>query len=973
VISFSAFALAPVFTSAVDNATTIKGGATVTITTVSADADTPADTPLKLYVCKAADATSAGCGAGGTYCSDVASLTNSTCNFTSESDSAAHTWHAYLFDSNSAAVEAASNNPLSDSYTTDSTGPTMTPSSPGNSTYTNDNTPALAGTSNETIASCAVQIATDSGFASIVPGYDGASGTASTTSCTYTTPATLADGTYYWRMKGTDSLTNAGSYGSAYTLTIDTSACAAVTNLDAATGTSSGQINLSWGAASCTGAAVSKYRVYRQAVSFDNAGKGTAIYDNITGLSQIDTPTPVQTYYYAVLSVDSAGNESTISNIDSADPAASGSSLNITINSPSHPNESAWYGDNSADFNWGAATGATFYYKFNSTSDSTVTTSDKDDQTTSTTVNGLSKTDGIWYFHIVACTSNTNCGAIDHYTVRIDTAPPEKVTNATASSTNNGVVTIRWTGSADRPLTGNNSGIDHYDIYRSRESGFQLSTNKRIGNSDTTSFTDDDSALVDNTTYFYKIAPVDAAGNTGEAVQTQVTVKKSGTTSTNCNVETEFSHKDFVPAEKFDLIITSDGDMVGPTLMIRLPVAGKVTPIDQKIEDRKITTTIELGEKNKAEKPEINLTFKDSSGKSCTAGIIPSIDSIKPVIEWVEPQDNDEIEISTAKLTVSATDDKNTVKSVKFYYKTGSTYTELQGTETSEGNETTLEGIEISNPSSELELKAVATDVAGNSSEATLTLKVKGGETLYKKATYTVSTLKVSGMLEKAGLDKSLIDEARKNISAGSVKRELQITETDGSFNAFINISITNSTDEDKEYKVIEFIPKSFAKNASQVESDSKFTVVQADPVIEFESVVVEAGKTISLIYYLKDSLTQEQADSFISNKVIQDFAAPPALLNPDSEVKVTGGGAIDVGWIGIAFAAIVIIIIVAAIVIGGGLLLYRKLRGGKVGRGRLGKGGPMESISGELHKWFEEKELEERYEKKKSGKFSSK
>ena len=966
---FSANALPPIFTSADDGATTIKGGSTVTITTVAADSiEFTPDTPLKLIVCRAADAIGQACGAGGTYCSDLASSTNPTCNFAAENDSATHNWYAYLFDSNSGDTNAAAN-PISDSYTTDLNGPIMTPSSPGNSAYTNDNTPTLTGSSNETIASCAVQIATDSGFTSIVSGYDGASGTVGGSSCTYTTPATLSDNTYYWRMKGTDSVTNAGSYGSAYTLTIDTIACNAVTNFDAASGTSSGQINLSWGAPSCSGAAVSKYKIYRQTASFDNGGKGSAIYDNITGLSQTDTPTPVQAYYYAVTSTDSAGNESPISNVDSAEPAASGSSRNVTVNSSSHTNESAWYSDNSADFSWNSVSGATFYYKFNSTSDSSVSSSDKDNQTTSTTVNSLTKTDGIWYFHLIACTSSSNCGSIDHYTARIDTAPPDKVTNATATATTNGTVTLKWTASADKG-SGNKSGIDHYDIYRWRETGFQLSTNRRIGDTETTAFTDDDSSLVDATTYFYKIAPVDAAGNTGEAIQVQATIKKSGSGESNCSVEAEFSHSGFVPAEKFDLVITSDGNMVDPALTIRLPKSGKVEPISEKVDDRKITATIEFGENNKGEKPEISLTFEDSDGEACAIGITPEIDAGKPSIEWIGPENDSEIELATAKLKVNASDSESSV-SVKFYYKKGSSFVELEGEQSTDGNETTLEGIEISDAAGELEIKALATDEAGNISEASIKVKVKGGESVYKKESYSFSSLKVTTMLEQAGLDKGLIDEAKKNIAAGKVKRELEITESDGAYNASVNISLTNSSDEDKEYKIVEFIPKSFARNASEIESENEFSIVQADPVIEFAPQVIKAGETLSISYSLKESLTKDEADALISNKVIQGFAAPPVPLNADTEVKLSGLGSGGITLIVVVIAIIVIFIIGAAIVVGGGLLLHRKFsRHG--GRGRLGKGGPMESISGELHKWFEEKELEEKYDRK-GKKFSSK
>jgi parallel beta-helix repeat protein len=108
----------PAFTSASDDADTIKGGSTVTITTVASDAD--AGQTLNLFVCKAQDATSAGCGAGGTYCSDIADASNPTCSFASETDDATHNWYAYIYDS----LNEAATTSQSGSYTTDSTPPT---------------------------------------------------------------------------------------------------------------------------------------------------------------------------------------------------------------------------------------------------------------------------------------------------------------------------------------------------------------------------------------------------------------------------------------------------------------------------------------------------------------------------------------------------------------------------------------------------------------------------------------------------------------------------------------------------------------------------------------------------------------------------------------------------------------------------------------------------------------------------------
>lgn len=122
----------PVFTSAVDNAGTILGGTSVTITTVSSDADSAQN--LKLYVCNSSSATFSGCGAT-QYCTATATE-NLTCGFASETDSATHTWYAFIFDELN---ESASTNPLTGSYTTDSTPPVLTIVSPTNTTYTQNN------------------------------------------------------------------------------------------------------------------------------------------------------------------------------------------------------------------------------------------------------------------------------------------------------------------------------------------------------------------------------------------------------------------------------------------------------------------------------------------------------------------------------------------------------------------------------------------------------------------------------------------------------------------------------------------------------------------------------------------------------------------------------------------------------------------------------------------------------------------
>ena len=118
----------PTFTSATDNAILIKGGSTVNVSTVSTDSDAQT---LSLFVCQSSGATSSGC-TGSEYCSTTGS-SNLTCTFTSESDSTTHNWYAYIFDELS---EAATTNPQTGSYTTDSINPSITITSPSNTTFT---------------------------------------------------------------------------------------------------------------------------------------------------------------------------------------------------------------------------------------------------------------------------------------------------------------------------------------------------------------------------------------------------------------------------------------------------------------------------------------------------------------------------------------------------------------------------------------------------------------------------------------------------------------------------------------------------------------------------------------------------------------------------------------------------------------------------------------------------------------------
>lgn len=117
-------AAAPTFAWVSNSPSLVKGGDTETITS-SGTLGTGGAT-LKMFVCKAADATSAGCGAGGTWCSVSGVTANPGCTFSAPLDDTTHNYYAYLFNNLNA---AASNNPLSGTFTTDSTPPTTSTTS----------------------------------------------------------------------------------------------------------------------------------------------------------------------------------------------------------------------------------------------------------------------------------------------------------------------------------------------------------------------------------------------------------------------------------------------------------------------------------------------------------------------------------------------------------------------------------------------------------------------------------------------------------------------------------------------------------------------------------------------------------------------------------------------------------------------------------------------------------------------------
>jgi|GEM_PF-4828849 len=89
-----------------------------------------------------------------------------------------------------------------------------------------------------------------------------------------------------------------------------------------------------------------------------------------------------------------------------------------------------------------------------------------------------------------------------------DVTAPSQVTGASAATVGSKRVNVTWTSIAGQ-------GVSEYKVYRSTTSGFTPSSSTFVGFSNKNVFSD--KGLLPSTTYYYKVAAVDEAGNEGAA------------------------------------------------------------------------------------------------------------------------------------------------------------------------------------------------------------------------------------------------------------------------------------------------------------------------------------------------------------------------------------------------------------------------------------------------------------------------
>jgi hypothetical protein len=101
-----------------------------------------------------------------------------------------------------------------------------------------------------------------------------------------------------------------------------------------------------------------------------------------------------------------------------------------------------------------------------------------------------------------------------------DTTPPSQVTGLAATTVNSSQIDLSWTAN---PVP---DGVDHYNVYRGTTAGFPVTLGTTPTLATPTTNTYSNTGLTGSTTYYYKVAAVDAAGNIGT-----LSTESSATTS----------------------------------------------------------------------------------------------------------------------------------------------------------------------------------------------------------------------------------------------------------------------------------------------------------------------------------------------------------------------------------------------------------------------------------------------------------
>lgn len=425
------------------------------------------------------------------------------------------------------------------------------------------------------------------------------------------------------------------------------------------------------------------------------------------------------TYYFKVTAMDKSGNEGPDSAQVSATPNKNASGLDAPeISSPTHT-DSEWSTDNDPKFLWSLVESATKYKcsfrkeiegdSFNDCSRPSEASPFDPDGTQ----------EGTWTFRVKACDAINNCGPAEQFTVMVDTQSPEQVFGVEVSANGTGKIVLEWSEANDRPVE-DNSGIKEYFVYRSDQSGFSATEDKKIGTVQSASFIDPSRGLDEGTRYYYKVRAIDNAGNVG-VPSAEKSIVFEGLACTN---DFTFRLEDYVGAE-FEVVVESEKEMKNPEVSLKLlGESGEIEPIRVAEESRKITAFFSVPESSHGKTAEITITSQDPDGGECSAKETTKIDTREPEVGFTGIVEGQKVsKETTLKLNVS--DLGSQVNQVKVFYRQGTGEFLLLGTaQKISTSEYELRNGLSSIPAGDTELKIQAFDFAQNVAEKTVSVEV---------------------------------------------------------------------------------------------------------------------------------------------------------------------------------------------------------------------------------------------------------
>lgn len=418
-------------------------------------------------------------------------------------------WQVQAIDENDASSGYTQANNGSIAFGVDTINPT-TPGDPSTTTPTNDNTPEWNWTASTDDGSglhtnaYTVQWCTNSSFTGCESNVDSA------TSNNYIHTVALSDGTWYFRVKARDQVSNESSYSNISSVLIDTTPPTNTGPPNTTSPTTDTTPTWTWSGALDDGNPVSTYYVQWCTGSSFSGCAANIDTTNTTSYTHT-TPLSEDVWYFRVWSYDALGNQSNYSstrtvNIDIGNPSVPGTP---STTNPTNDLTPTWTWTASTDSGAGLGNPAYSVQWCNNSSftncESNVGTSSSNSYTHTSELS-----DGAWYLRVKAIdavgheSSFSNTGG-----VLIDTSWPLDPGQPTTTTTPTTDTTPVWSWSPSYD-EGDGQNVDNYYVYWCDNSSFSGCS----GYTDTTSNTNytHSVALADDRWYF-RVQGEDSIGN----------------------------------------------------------------------------------------------------------------------------------------------------------------------------------------------------------------------------------------------------------------------------------------------------------------------------------------------------------------------------------------------------------------------------------------------------------------------------